>query len=127
MSARKNTSTPTAPAAAAPEQAKVTAPAPAPANCRCGCGAPTVRPSASYLPGHDARHAGAVGRSLLAGADEATALAALPTEALKEKARGLVRTAQARQAKQSAGKQARAAAQAAAKAAYAKALADALA
>lgn len=127
MSARKNTSTPTAPAAAAPEQAKVTAPAPAPANCRCGCGAPTVRPSASYLPGHDARHAGAVGRSLLAGADEATALAALPTEALKEKARGLVRTAQARQAKQSAGKQARAAAQAAAKAAYAKALAEALA
>lgn len=127
MTARKNTPAPAAAAAPAPEAPASAAPAPAPANCRCGCGAPTVRPSASYLPGHDARHAGQVGRALLAGADEATALAALPTPALRAKAQGLVATARQREAKKAAGAQARAAAQAAAKAAYAAALAEALA
>lgn len=104
---------------------KPAAPA-APAPCRCGCGAQTVRPEASYLPGHDARHAGAVGRALLAGADREAALAALPTEALRTKALGVLATAERKAATKAAGAEARKAAQAAAKAAYAAALAAAL-
>lgn len=39
---------------------------PAPFNlCRCGCGE-HVAPKRSYRPGHDARHAGAVARALIA-------------------------------------------------------------
>lgn len=55
-SARKAT-TPEAPAKVAK------APAPAPEPCRCGCGEATRRPEALYVAGHDARHAGEVGRS----------------------------------------------------------------
>jgi hypothetical protein len=34
-------------------------------NCRCGCGE-TVKAGSLYRPGHDARHAGRVGRMLVA-------------------------------------------------------------
>lgn len=37
---------------------------PAPSNCACGCGAPTITAKAAFLPGHDARLAGVLGRSL---------------------------------------------------------------
>lgn len=36
---------------------------PTPDPCRCGCGEATRRPEARYVSGHDARHAGEVGRS----------------------------------------------------------------
>lgn len=108
-----------------------------PVACACGCG---VTGSGTYRPGHDARHAGVVGRDLVAlvqtpafaeasDEDKATAFAlrlqVLPTRALQDKAEGLVRTHNARVAKQAAAKVAREAAKAAAKAAYAQALADA--
>lgn len=59
-----------------------------PALCTCGCGEPTTR---RYRPGHDARHAGRVGRAL-AGEAGLTAdqsqrmLGELPSEALRAKA-----------------------------------------
>lgn len=67
-------------------------PAAAPTPCRCGCGAPTKRPSASYLPGHDARHAGTVGRSVAdLDAEQASIRIdlALATPALRAKATGV--------------------------------------
>lgn len=104
----------TAPTAPATPAAKVTA-----QPCRCGCKAQTVRPEALYLPGHDARHAGQVGRALIADPTKAaTLLKTLPTPALRTKAEGMVKTAQAKVAKKAAGAEARKAAQAAAKAAY---------
>lgn len=55
-------------------------------SCLCGCAAP-VGVTARYRPGHDARHAAAVGRQLveLGKADEAV-LFRLPTDALRAKA-----------------------------------------
>ena len=55
------------PKAAPAVKAPKAAPAPVPVEaspCRCNCGNPTKRPSATYLPGHDARHAGDIGRSV---------------------------------------------------------------
>ncbi len=37
---------------------------PTPSNCACGCGAPTITAKAAFLPGHDARLAGVLGRLL---------------------------------------------------------------
>lgn len=119
--------TATAPRKTAPAAAKGTTPkaptaakaAPVRSACRCGCKA--TGPGA-YRPGHDARHAGQVGRFLLTGptpAEAKTALAALPTDALRDKARGMAKTAAAKDAKRQARKDAVAAAKAAYKAALA--------
>jgi len=72
-------------------KAKAKAPAKAPAQptpvaCNCGCGA-MANLGRAYKPGHDARHAGEVGRKLAAGTEGAQAeLDALPTK-LADKAR----------------------------------------
>lgn len=56
-------------------------------KCRCGCGAPPIGITALYRPGHDARHAGRVGRELRElGRVDDDLLAGLPTEALRAKA-----------------------------------------
>lgn len=61
------------------------------AACRCGCGEPVVRPTALYLPGHDARHAAAVGRALIAaGHADPALLDALPSPALRGKAEAML-------------------------------------
>lgn len=65
--------------------------------CGCGCGE-NVPPKSSYRPGHDARHAGAVGREIAArvaekGFDRRTLLAALPSDKLKAKAEKVAETA----------------------------------
>lgn len=58
---------------------------PTPVSCHCGCGT-EAKLGRRYLPGHDARHAGQVGRMVAEGKDGAQeALAALPP-ALKAKA-----------------------------------------
>lgn len=49
---------------------------PAPANCGCGCGSPTITSKATFLAGHDARHAGVLGRGLAATPDDADLKAA---------------------------------------------------
>lgn len=109
---------------AAPAAAKV---AEAPAPCRCGCGQPTVRPEARYVSGHDARHAGVVGREAAKlDGDKwiAKIEAVFPVKTdpkLNAKAAGVVQTARKREA----DKVARAAARAAAKEAAAKVLAAA--
>lgn len=97
------------------------APAPAPTLCGCGCAAPTVRPEAGFIAGHDARLAGQIGRALAAGeiAPEEAARR-LGSDRLMAKAAGVADTARRREA----GKAARAAAKAAAAAAYAAAMAD---
>lgn len=87
-------------------------------SCGCGCGE-TANPGRLYKPGHDARHAGQVGRALVAkapGAEEAAA--SLPT-ALEAKARAFAANA----AKKEAAKEARAQVRADAKAALEAALA----
>lgn len=53
-------------------------------GCRCGCGG-TPTKGKGYLPGHDARHAGAVARAIL-GTGRADLLNTLPTQALRDKA-----------------------------------------
>lgn len=56
--------------------------------CLCGCGEATGKKS-NYRPGHDARHAGNVGRALVnEDSDDVitAALAVLPSELLREKA-----------------------------------------
>lgn len=116
----------TAKPAAAPKAAPAPKPAPAPRFCGCGCGKHTVRPEAAYLSGHDARHAGNVGRALLAATNDderAALLEALPTPALKAKAEGVVATAARKEAERAARKVATAKAKEAARAAYAAALA----
>jgi len=131
----------TAPAAATSTASRTPAPTKAPTKatpakatskpkastqpCRCGCKAQTVRPEALYLPGHDARHAGTVGRAIIAATtpkQRNTLLASLPTENLKHKAMGMVKTAADRDAKKAAAVKAREAAKAAAKVAYDAAL-----
>lgn len=64
-------------------------------GCLCGCGEVTNRTS-NYRPGHDARHAGQVGRALAVlqaehpdTVDVEMALASLPTAALRAKAMGV--------------------------------------
>lgn len=71
--------------------------------CLCGCGDTTS--GGSYRPGHDARHAGQVGRAIAAGGDADTLVKALPTDALRAKAVAFA----ARQAAQPEGKAERAA------------------
>lgn len=110
-----NTKTAQAKTATTKAQAKPTEPQ----ACRCGCKLQTIRPEALYLPGHDARHAGRVGRALIANPNDTSQLDQLPTDALKAKARGMV----AKVEQQAAEKARRQAARDAAKAAYAAALA----
>lgn len=95
--------------------------------CRCGCKAPT---KSTYAPGHDARHAGVVGRWLLANPDATKTekkkhLDTLPTPALQAKAERVVETAKRKEAEKASKAEARAKAKAAAKAAYEAALAEA--
>jgi len=95
-----------------------------PTPCKCNCGQATVRQDAFYVSGHDARHAGQVGRALAAttSSDEIKALlATLPTDKLREKALGVNETAQ----RKATEKAAKVAAREAGKAAAAKVLADA--
>lgn len=59
-------------------------------GCLCGCREPVGR-GALYRPGHDARHASQVGRAMLAaGAEDPALLAALPSGALRRKARAML-------------------------------------
>ena len=71
---------------------------PAPANCGCGCGVPTVTAKATFLAGHDARHAGTVGRGLAATPDDADLLAAYErmTPALQAKTDKIRETAESK-------------------------------
>lgn len=61
-------------------------------ECRCGCGEHVLSGKSLYRPGHDARHAGNVGRTLAALPDTATTnerhevLARLGSDALRDKA-----------------------------------------
>lgn len=64
-----------------------------PKPCLCGCGE-QVPGKSFYRPGHDARHAGMVGKEIAAnytekGFDRRTLLDALPSDALKAKAEGI--------------------------------------
>jgi hypothetical protein len=62
---------------------------PADDSCRCGCGQPVKGKKAEYLPGHDARHAGQVGRDMVGAptsADRAALMNLLPSEPLRAKA-----------------------------------------
>jgi hypothetical protein len=72
-----------------PEAQAPKAPAPQAAPegipCHCGCGS-TAKPGRSYLPGHDARHAGQIGRALAAKAPGAEAARDALPAALKAKA-----------------------------------------
>ena len=86
--------------------------------CACGCDMRVASRRSRYRPGHDARHAGQIGRllaSLLAGpmepADQVDRLlAGLPTDELKAKARfqadGILLTEQ-RRSQREAARQAR--------------------
>lgn len=119
---------PTTPAEAKPaktpakaKQAPAATPAPVkpaatPRNCGCGCNAPTITERASFLPGHDARFAGLVGRGEIVPADWQTALITAP---LQKKIDGITETAK----RKAAVKTAREAAKAAAKAAFDAAMA----
>jgi hypothetical protein len=61
------------------------------APCRCGCRQQVTRPTALYRPGHDARHAAAVGRALIAaGHADPALLDALPSLALRGKAEAML-------------------------------------
>ena len=124
---------PAKPAKATKPVAPVAAPAKPAAKplapCRCGCGSATVRPAAAYLSGHDARHAGAVGRRLLA-APATIDHAALVIEfagsvKLADKAIGFVAAAHARTARKATEAAARKVATAAARDAYKAAMATA--
>lgn len=64
--------------------------------CGCGCGE-MVPPKSNYRPGHDARHAGQIGREIAAnyavkGFDRRELLAKLPSDALKAKAEKIAET-----------------------------------
>lgn len=58
---------------------------PTPVSCHCGCGA-EANLGRTYRPGHDARHAGVVGRMLAEGNDGAQAALAQLPPALQAKA-----------------------------------------
>lgn len=60
-------------------------------NCNCGCGEAVQSKKAQYRPGHDARHAGTIGRAMAETQDSkarANLLGRLPSEALRVKAQG---------------------------------------
>lgn len=91
----------------APKVAKVT---PTPVKCHCGCGA-DANLGRIYRPGHDARHAAAVAKAVVAGSNGAqAAMEALPPK-LREKAERFV----SNRARESARKEAAAKIRAAAK------------
>lgn len=115
------------PAPKAPKAGKAEAPAPTPApakataptqvTCGCGCGE-TANIGRTYRPGHDARHAGQVGRWLAenpkaAPAEVEAAIAALPTAKLQEKARKFAENRAAEATRKAAAKRIREAAKAA--------------
>lgn len=55
--------------------------------CKCGCETPVGSRKTSYRPGHDARHAGQVGRKFIEqGKADPKLLATLPSEKLQAKA-----------------------------------------
>lgn len=100
------------PATPATETKATKAPAPKPNPCRCGCGQHTHRAEAKYVSGHDARHAGEVGRSALPEADVRKLFADTPK--LLAKALGVRATAARKAAEKEAARKAREAAKAAA-------------
>lgn len=102
--------------ASATETNATPAPAPKPNPCRCGCGETTRRPEAKYVSGHDARHAGQVGRSDATEAEVRKTFADQPK--LAAKALGVRATAAKKLAEKEAGAKAREAAKAAAKRAH---------
>lgn len=124
-STRKATPAKKTPARPTGKPAEAPAAKPAPANCGCGCGAPTITAKAVFLSGHDARHAGVIGRALAANPTDEAALASLArmSPVLQAKTNAITKTALAKVAKKAAAAKAKEAA----KAAYDKALADALA
>lgn len=89
-------------AVAKTKETKVSSTDPAPAktiefrHCNCGCGE-NVPPKSWYRPGHDARHAGQVGRFIASNPGDNVvrkqALDALPSPALKAKAMSIAETA----------------------------------
>jgi hypothetical protein len=94
LAERNGTTLPTAKESkgkATPSTAPAPTPNPAPAApagvaCPCGCGQ-TANPGRVYRPGHDARHAGQVGRALVANTEGAEAALASLAPALQKKAR----------------------------------------
>lgn len=99
----------------------------APANCGCGCGAPTITAKATFLPGHDARLAGVLGREWARedlSTEEADALEARIgslTPALQAKVRSVTATVERKRAEKVAREVAKKAAAEAFKAAMAAA------
>lgn len=89
----RNATTPVqAPAPATPTPAAPAAPTAV--ACGCGCGA-MANIGRQYRPGHDARHAGQVGRIIAENAEitpeqEGALIASLPTPALQAKAAAFV-------------------------------------
>jgi hypothetical protein len=73
---------------------------PAPSPCLCGCGAPTVRPAASFVAGHDARLVSELAKAALASGDRDSALAtaARVSAPLQTKLAGVLATADRRAA-----------------------------
>lgn len=65
--------------------------------CNCGCGE-NVPPKSNYRPGHDARHAGVIGRAVAETGDTGL-YKDLPTDALKAKAQGIAEKAVAKAGK----------------------------
>lgn len=108
-------------AATAPATKVTEAPAPQPNLCKCGCGQATTRPEARYVSGHDARHAGEVGRSSRSDDEVRELFADAPK--LQAKALRVRETARRKEAEKVAASAAREAAKAAAKVAYEAALA----
>jgi hypothetical protein len=91
------------------------APAPAPAPCACSCGA-DANVGKAYRPGHDARHAGQVGRLLVAKAPAAQAEFAKLPPALRAKAERFAANRLAAEMKKATARELRAKAAAALKA-----------
>lgn len=74
------------PAPAAPTTKRDPNPANLP-SCLCGCGTVIQSRKGMYRPGHDARHAGNIGRALMeAGRIDSDLLEKLPTDKLRDKA-----------------------------------------
>lgn len=92
-----------------------------PNPCKCECGQITHRPTALYVAGHDARHAGIVGRSAVSDDRVKEIFASQPK--LAAKALRVRETAARKAAEKAAAAKAREAAKVAAKLAYDAALA----
>jgi hypothetical protein len=114
-SRKPETTAPATPEAPAPKAAPKVTP------CSCGCGETTRRPEAKYVSGHDARHAGEVGRS--DASDDKVREIFKDQPKLAAKALGVRATAARKVAEKAAAAKAREAAKAAAKIAYDEALA----